>query len=340
MIVVLLAIVLRMFIPVEFWYTYSVRIHEVLPSIRSALVYQLLEIPIEVRVWHLLCVTWGIGIVCNLAYKMISYGRLQRYISMFPALKWEKISEDCHFDIAKHNDVLKIKVVLCKKLSSPCLIGLKKVCLLLPEVGYNEQQLYYIVLHELMHLRNRDIVWKILVDLLCTVFWWNPIFWYIKKELFELIEIRNDMKIVNLLSEEEQIRYMECLKNAAVQGVGKDVAFGVSFSKGDLKALKRRLQLIAEKRDYCRWQQIVVVVLVFIGLFMTSAIIFEPFSFLDEDEVEGTPLTAENTFLIKNQEEYDVYIDGEYLFSTDDLTPFWGVNVYDNLEEALENEKK
>ena len=73
----------------------------------------------------------------------------------------------------------------------------------------------------------------------------------------------------------------------------------------------------------------------------TSAIIFEPYSVrVAESAGEGVALTAENTFLVKKDDQYDVYVNGEYLFTTGDVAPFYGVNIYNNLEEAMENEEK
>ena len=148
------------------------------------------------------------------------------------------------------------------------------------------------------------------------------------------------MRIVSSFSEEKKIEYMECLKNAVVQLAGKDITFGVSFSRSDFKELRRRLKLVAEKEKYCRWQQVTMYILACFCLVMSTTIIFEPYKLPTEDGVEVVSLTASNTYLIINENQYDVYFDGMYLFTTDDLAPFQGVNIYKSIEEAIKNGEK
>lgn len=237
----------------------------------------------------------------------------------------------------EYQDVAKFKVVNHKEYGSPYLIGVRTPCLILPKADYQDEQIRYIVLHEIMHVRNKDIIWKMAIDLLCTVFWWNPVFKYLKKELFRLIEMRNDMQIAASLSEEEQIQYMECLKDTAVQLSGQDIAFGVGFSHSDFKELKMRMELLADNQAYSHWHRIIFSLIVGGLLVVSTTVIIQPYSY---NEVEGigtvTPITDENTFLIKNGELYDVYVDGEYLYTTDEIEPFYDVNIYNNTKEVKE----
>jgi len=343
-IVMLLAIVVRMLVPFEFPFTYSIRIEKIQPELRQILRYVIIERPFEYTVWSLMCFVWGVGIVGIFIYKLISYRKILRHIALYKGQNWDEFCNRYRLDVGAYKEVCKdiddIKLVMCKDFKAPFVIGLKNPCLILPEIMYEERQLHYVILHEMIHIQKKDVAWKILVDLLCAVFWWNPVFWYVKKELFSLIEMRNDVRIVSSFSEEKQIEYMECLKNTAVQLAGKDIAFGVSFSRNNFKELKRRLKLVAGKDKYCCWQQVALCTLTCLCLILSTTIIFEPYKLPTEDGVEIVPLTASNTYLIINQEQYDVYVDGMYLFTTDDLTPFQGVNIYQNIEEAIKNEEK
>ena len=336
MMAILLLVVVRMLFPLEFWFTYSVRVEEFFPELRMVLIHPVITTPYEVTVWHLLCFIWAVGIFCILIYKFISYRKIMRYISLLPKQAWNIENLQGYF--ARKIRLKEVKVTYSKTCKTPFLIGIKTPCVVLPEFPYREQQIRYIVLHEIMHIFNKDIVWEVVIDLLCTVFWWNPVFKYLRKELFRLIEMRNDMRIVAGLSEEESVQYMECLKDVALHTPGKEAVFGVAFSKDDFEELKKRMKLIAYKKSFCRWKQVLGIVMTCACLFLTTTVIFEPFKLVDEEEEEGVPLTANNTYLIINGDQYDVYIDGEYLFSTDDLSSFPGVNIYKNTEEAEKNE--
>lgn len=146
--------------------------------------------------------------------------------------------------------------------------------------------------------------------------------WLLKKELFGLIEMRNDSLIKAQLSEKEQVSYMECLVGTAVQLSGKDIAFGVAFSKANQRALKKRLLFIASGQPFSRWGQVLVSGMVAIVLILITAVIIEPYSLKGGEDEEGTWMTPNNTYLIRSGEQYDVYFESEYWFTTDDLRPF------------------
>lgn len=337
MIILLLVILVRMFLPFEFSYTYSIRVVELISPFRRLLLHPLLTEPFELRVWQLLVFLWVAGACLQAVYKLYTYRRVNRLISLLPQEKWDSFCEKHQINPADFNFSREIKVVCSTHFQSPCLVGFKRCYLVLPDKAYEKEQLRYIILHEMMHAKNRDIGWKILMDLLCVLFWWNPVFWYLRKELFQLLEMQNDIRIIEKLSEKEKVRYMECLKDTAVQIVKKDIASSVAFSRNDLKALKRRLKLIAGYKSFGRRQQALLCLLVGIVLFLMSMIVFEPYS-LGKLSEEGVPLTSDTTYLIRNEDKFDVYVNDEYVMTIDNLRTFRNVKIYNNIKEAQENE--
>lgn len=339
MIIIMLLIVIRMFFPFEFWYTYNLRIEDTLHPFMRVLFFDVYSGKIEIEVVDILATIWIIGAVVSFIISIISYRRLQRYVSVLSKEKWEDVLKSYHLDTEDYKGIDKIKIAYSKQVKSPCIVGLCNPCLVLPKVHYSEEQFKYIMLHEIMHVRNKDIGWKILIDLLCMAFWWNPLFRYLRKELFQLIEMRNDMEIISELSEQEIIAYMEALKDTAVQMKKRSVAYGVSFNQSSNAALKRRLYLIKDKTHFYRIRQTLLSLVVLILLFLTSAVIIEPYSYERADE--GTSCTSENTFLVINGDQYDVYIEGTYAITLDSTEGFelGEVKIYNSLEEAQkENE--
>lgn len=338
MIVLLLAMLIRMFLPVEFPYTYSIYIEDVFSAFRWFLEVAIFTIgKFEWTVWHTIVFLWAAGVIFLLFYRMLTYRRIFRLIALLPKEGWESFCTKYQINQEELKNSEDVQIAYYNDISSPCLVGLKKRYLILPELDYGKEQMRYIVLHELSHARNWDIAWKLLIELLCTVFWWNPAFWYLKGEFFRLIELRNDLLVTENLSEEEKIGYMECLKDTALQMAGRDTATSASFNRSSFQLLKERLELLASGKPFSRRYQIVLSILACAVMILSSAVIFEPCSKYEEEEVIRT--TPESTYLIKNGEEYDVYIDREYSFTTEDLSPFEGFKIYNNAEEAEKNEK-
>ncbi len=74
-----------------------------------------------------------------------------------------------------------VSVVMTHGVTSPALFGYLKPRLLLPENALDRtdrDQLHYIFLHELGHIRRHDIAVSCLMTLLQAIHWFNPFVWY------------------------------------------------------------------------------------------------------------------------------------------------------------------
>ncbi len=77
--------------------------------------------------------------------------------------------------------------VLCSPfLSSPCLDGLRRPAILLPEES--EANLRETFIHELAHLSRRDGLWNLLRRLASALFWFQPLLWVLSRRIEESAE--------------------------------------------------------------------------------------------------------------------------------------------------------
>lgn len=333
-ILILVCMVIRMLFPVELWCTYSLRVRHVLPAVRTVLTYELVQRPHIVRIWDVLMGLWAAGAIWKLGRGFYLYRRMKQLFRLFPSKSLgDFLRERGLYGLVDDADE-KISVAVTELVKTPCLFGLKNEWILLPEDNYTGEELSYIIRHEIMHQKRRDVLRKISIDILCTVFWWNPVFRYLKKTVFHMIEISNDLVLTEGMSNREKVAYMECLRNVAARIRKQEIPFGVTFSKSSSGELRQRLCLIGEKTGHQSRLRKGMVLLSIAMLCLSFLIILEPVT----DAPEGTPMTKENTYLIQNGETYDVYFEGEYCFSTDDLRPFRGVTIYESKEE-IETDK-
>lgn len=63
----------------------------------------------------------------------------------------------------------------CDCIGSPMLTGFAKPCILLPKAGMSKDELCFILKHELVHYKRRDLWYKSLVLIAVAVHWFNPI---------------------------------------------------------------------------------------------------------------------------------------------------------------------
>ena len=64
--------------------------------------------------------------------------------------------------------------------------------ILIPAKEYSDDELHYIILHEYTHLKNNDVLTKLLINSICAVYWWNPLVYLLRKDMQQSLEIRCD----------------------------------------------------------------------------------------------------------------------------------------------------
>ena len=77
-------------------------------------------------------------------------------------------------------------------LNAPALFGLFRKTICLPRgltETLNEQELRWVIRHELAHIRRRDIPVVIIASIANALHWFNPIVWIITSRLRAAIEI-------------------------------------------------------------------------------------------------------------------------------------------------------
>jgi bla regulator protein BlaR1 len=123
---------------------------------------------------------WLVGALILAGHVAISSVRLARAVSGLPALTdpaTEAVLGDCR---ARLKVRAPLALVESGALTCPALYGLARARLLLPKgfsSRFSEQELRFIFLHELAHLKRRDLLANWVVALLQAVHWFNPLVW-------------------------------------------------------------------------------------------------------------------------------------------------------------------
>lgn len=95
---------------------------------------------------------------------------------------------------------------LCRGLDSPRLCGIVHPRILLPE-GIGEDLLPYILLHERVHMRRLDNLWKLLALAAVAVHWFNPAAWLMVLLLGRDLEVSCDEWALRSLDREQRCSY-------------------------------------------------------------------------------------------------------------------------------------
>lgn len=332
----------RMLFPIEWGYTHSFYFEKVFTTIREFFICEIFKGEQSIAVWQICLAAWILVTVFLGFYKIKDYKRSMRLFRVLPEIPRKCLNAVWEEDFIKqYPEIQELKFVKFNHTVSPFLAGLRQPVIVMPDRKFTDQELRCVVGHEVLHYRNHDIFWKIFTEALCTIFWWNPVFLFMKKRLFHMIEIKNDRKLTEAMTVKEKSEYLDCLLGIVKDSCGNSFTGTVGFSKTDKKILRQRVELIVSPGKINRGCQIVTGIVVAVLLFLSTAVVFEPIYPLAEGE--GLGLDENTGFLIENGEVYDIYLLGVHIDTTyegEDMHPYRMLNRYETLEEAMEKERE
>lgn len=222
-----------------------------------------------------------------------------------------------------------VKIYENDKVSGPCTIGWLRPGILIPDREYEESEMEWIRLHEMTHIRHRDILWKLLCILVCILHWYNPFAWYLLYQYGKMSEYYCDERCVKGLSMEKKKDYAMFLVREAAD---KKAGVPVNYLSEKGKKMKERIRFILSEEKKKGKAVLVVGVLVFCLSSLSVFAYMPPYGDLDPMEEGGYYL---NEYEMK---EMELDTDLAYDFSHSDVLYFDedGNSVLDVGEENVQ----
>ena len=179
---------------------------------------------------------------------------------------WQPVEEpeqlDCLARLGEKSGV-RGPVELCVNplAASPLLLGLRRPCIVLPSSRLPEEDFCHTVRHELVHFRRKDLLYKWLVQLIVCVHWFNPLVWWMSREVDRACELSCDEMVLGGLEPEERQAYGDTLLRAAGEWGGwQSVPVPVALQEGG-ERLKERLAAIQSYRQGTKGAALVALLL-------------------------------------------------------------------------------
>ncbi|SFL57663.1 bla regulator protein blaR1 [Paenibacillus sp. 1_12] len=177
----------------------------------------------------------------------------------------------------KCRDTLSIRVsipiILSDKVSSPTLWGCLRPQIIIPRsTGHilTSDELRYILLHELIHLKRKDIVINWIMHALLILHWFNPILWFAYFRMREDQEIACDTLVLNSIEANESKEYAMTIIKLMESVAQRLQSPGIAIISGNKKQLKRRINMIKHfKKSTHKWSVLGLTVLI---LFSVAAL--------------------------------------------------------------------
>ena len=249
-----------------------------------------------------------------------------------PMLNWlgrstrDKYAEAMLADIVGHDKYF--RVFRNKNFKFPKATALKPY-IILPDVVFSPDGLRIILLHEWKHIEDKDYLATNIINIICFVFWWNPLVYVLKKNFSFAQELKCDQYAIS--GKNDFLHFLDALTvlgrwdKQKMDFLAEDAGANSFISDDD--ELLDRLKVLA-RQSQSRIKRIlfnicfsVVVFALFIGSYMFIAI--PVFS-----EVPDVPVSAEcfmgeeafradEIFLVDNGDgTFSFYVDGQFVGNT------------------------
>ncbi len=225
---------------------------------------------------RMLPLLWLIGTVTIAGYVCA------RSISLWRTVKRERpitdsqildLLEDCKMQMGIQTI---LGVVVSDRIKSPALFGFVRPRLLLPQgmlETYNMEELRYVFIHELAHLRQRDIYLGWLTALLQIVHWFNPLMWFAFGRMRADRELACDTLAISTLAPHEPPEYGRTIVSLLQSFSQVRYLPSVAGILEDTCQIERRVKMIADykKTSRTRWAGAMLLLAALACIVLTNA---------------------------------------------------------------------
>ncbi|MGB2863031.1 MAG: M56 family metallopeptidase [Sedimentisphaerales bacterium] len=230
----------------------------------------------SVKFVRMLPALWFVGTVLLAGYVCM------RSINMWRTVKRERpitdseildLLEDCKMQMGVETI---LAVVVSDKIKSPALFGFIRPRLLLPQgmlETYGLEELRYVFIHELGHLKQRDIYLGWVMALLQVVHWFNPLMWFAFGRMRADREMACDRLVISTMGPDEPPKYGRTIVSLLESFSQVRYLPSVAGILEDTCQIERRIKMIADykKTPRSRWAGAMLLVAVLACVVLTNA---------------------------------------------------------------------
>ncbi len=157
--------------------------------------------------------TGFILLICFTTYENIKFKKKISSITLCTNQRLNGILDKCIEQVGLKR---RIPIFHTIQTRTPSLYGVIKPKILISSgfaENFNDDELRYILCHELSHYKRKDILTNWILTILQLIHWFNPIIWYSFYIMRQDCEIACDAQVLSCLEESERIKYGQTIIN-------------------------------------------------------------------------------------------------------------------------------
>lgn len=332
-------LLVRFLYPHEFSFTHTIGVTKGYPTVNDFFNLSFTISGHRFSIAHIMISVWLLGIAVSAFLLLYRYHRLRRDIRQLPAAQDPAVlSQFDRILTEKHFAASRFRIKESRSLSSPFVTGFIHPVIVVPTLSLSEQEWYYVLSHETAHYLHGDTLYKLLIELLSIVFWWNPLFYLFRDKISIYIEESADLLATEHLDDDSKLEYLDCLVHVAKQSIHHPMLSNstLSFDGYAKSELRQRVLVIMKSietpqtshRNRGQYGFIVAMLLV---TFLSYAVIVEPRSMeVPADEPTSFTIPKEGSYAIKAGDSlYELYIDNTYIGTFNDPANLPDIPIYE-----------
>lgn len=187
--------------------------------------------------YHLLLI-WILGIMAIGAVRIVVYRKALKRMNMWNLPDVDFDIYNLYLTLANNMNIDKIpELITNASLTSPHLFGFIHPCIYIPKNAYSCVEFEYILRHELTHYQRKDNLYKVVLMIVNTIYWFNPALPLMRKEADKDVEYLCDGRVVRQQTKERRLEYSRVLIKTAVTNpqVMTSLSSGMNDGVADLK---------------------------------------------------------------------------------------------------------
>lgn len=199
--------------------------------------------------WQAAAAVWLAGMAAYLIFHLIKHRRFMKMIK-----RWSERIQDPEtvslFQGIKTEMGLSKEIGLyrCASIGTPMLAGLIHPRILLPDMDFPKDDLCFILHHELVHYKRRDLWYKSVVLFASAVHWFNPVMCLIAREIDIQCEMSCDAEVVKCRDAGARQQYSEAIIGVVRYQSKMKTVLCTNFYGGK-KGMKKRIFSIMDTRS-------------------------------------------------------------------------------------------
>lgn len=217
--------------------------------------------------YNAVTILWLAGMVVVLLY-MLTVNTIQLFkLKKLPVCKDQGITNILELCKSQLNIRRKIIIYFNTSLESPAVYGLFRPKIIIPRDAVSKlsaEELKYIFMHELSHIRRKDLIINVVMAAIQAFHWFNPVIWYSFHKMKQDCEIACDASVLSLLSSDEKKKYGHTIINmlqllSQTSWIPGTLGFASKYSS------RRIIMISSFKKTSVVWILIVLLTTLFMG---------------------------------------------------------------------------